>query len=249
MPKFFISPENFSGHQAVITGSDVHHIRHVLRKKAGDRIIITRRIDMMSFHAQIEHISPQQIDLKILHACPQHAPLQNLHPVTLIQAIPKHAKMDFIIQKATELGVEKIIPLVSRYSFTNHEGNISPIRWKRWQKICQEAAKQCGRPNIPQLHPPAHISALPDFTVGQDLLRLLLWEEERHNRLKHVLHEQKKAHKVQVLVGPEGGFSADEIDLIRQTGFIPVSCGPWILRTETAALYSLSIIQYEFNFG
>ena len=247
MPKFFIHSKNFTADRVIITGDDVHHLGHVLRKKVGDTLIITRHEDRLNFRTQIEAITPFAVHLRILEQIP--VSFHTKHPLILAQGIPKHTKMDFIIQKATELGVEEIIPLTSRYSFVNSKGMISQTRRNRWHKICCEAAKQCGRNNIPKLHSPTEFSILLG-RLGKEpnFLRLLLWEKEQHNRLKNVLGQQKKVKKIIILIGPEGSFSDDEIQLAIETQFIPVSCAPWVLRCETAALYALSIIQYEFNF-
>lgn len=246
MPKFFIHSKNCTGDQAIVTGSDVHHIVHVLRKKVGDKLIVTLE-DKKNFSAQIKHISPLQIDLHILEQIPSS--FENKHTLILAQGIPKHAKMDLIVQKATELGVEEIIPLVSNHSFINSKGAISQTRWTRWQKIAREAAKQCGRNTLPLLHPPTEFSTLlQKLKEERNLLRLLFWEKEHQNRLKNVLNKQKKVEKIIVLIGPEGSFSADEIQSAQKAQFIPVRCAPWVFRCETAAIYALSSIQYEFNF-
>lgn len=246
MPKFFIHSKNFTGDQAIITGSDVHHIVHVLRKKLGDKLVITLE-DKKNFHAQIKNITALKINLHILEQIPSS--FQNKHTLILAQGIPKHAKMDLIIQKATELGVEEIIPLMSSHSFINSKGMISQTRWTRWRKIAREAAKQCGRNTLPLLHQPTEFSTLlQNLKEETSFLRLLLWEKEHQNRLKNILNKYKKIKKIIVLIGPEGSFSADEIQLAKKSQFIPVRCAPWILRCETAAIYALCTIQYEFNF-
>ena len=236
---------------ALITGKDVHHIHRVLRLKPGDEVTVNcdGKIDL---RARIDAISSSEVRLQVLEQL--SSPFQNKHSITLVQAIPKHAKMDLIIQKATELGVEDVIPLASSRSFVNEHRAVSEGRWSRWQKICQEAAKQCGRSTLPNLHAPVEFPALCRMVAEEhDILPLLLWEKERQRNLKSVLTQYReagagKAYKVFILVGPEGGFCAEEVDLALQTGFIPVSCAPWILRAETAALYVLSAVQYEINF-
>jgi len=246
VPKFFIRSNNFTGDQAIITGTDVHHIIHVLRKKVGDKLIITLE-DKKNFYAQIKSITPLKIDLHILEQIPSS--FQNKHTLILAQGIPKHTKMDLIIQKATELGVEEIIPLTSSHSFINSKGMISQTRWTRWQKIAYEAAKQCGRNTLPMIHDPTgFLTLLQNLKEETSFLGLLLWEKEHQNRLKDVLSKHQKIKKIIVLIGPEGSFSADEIQSAKEAQFIPVCCAPWILRCETAAIYALSTIQYEFNF-
>ena len=245
MPKFFIHSKNFTADQVIITGSDVHHIVHVLRKKVGDKLIVTLE-DKKNFFARIERITPLKINLHILEQI--RSSFQNKHTLILAQGIPKHAKMDLIVQKATELGVEEIIPLTSSHSFINSKGMISQTRWMRWQKIAYEAAKQCGRNTLILHHPTKFSTLVQNLKEERSLLRLLLWEKEHQKRLKNVLDKHKKVKKIIVLIGPEGSFSADEIQSAKKAQFIPVRCAPWILRCETAAIYALSTIQYEFNF-
>jgi len=268
MPKFFITSDDLLLDQAhsvikgaLIRGRDVHHIRHVLRLKAGDEITINCD-GTMDLRARIDTISASEVRLQVLEQL--SPPFQNKNPITLVQAIPKHAKMDLILQKATELGADDIIPLASSRSFVNEHRAVSEGRLSRWQKICQEAAKQCGRSTIPNLHSPIQFPALCRMaTEEQNILPLFLWEKEQHRNLKSVLTQYKEApdneasdneasdnvvRKIFILVGPEGGFSEEEVQLALQAGFIPISCAPWILRTETAALYALSAIQYELNF-
>ena len=222
MQKFFIYLKNFTGDQALITGKDVHHIGHVLRKKVGDTLIVTLIEDNRAFYAQIESITSLRICCKILKQIPFS--FQNKHPLTLAQCIPRHGKMDLIIQKATELGAEEIVPLISSHSFVNSEGTISQTRWKRWEKIAHEAAKQCGRDTLPKLHPPTKFSALlHNLKKETHALLLLLWEKEHQNRLKNILGQLNKIKKIIVLIGPEGGFSADEIQLATKNKFISIS--------------------------
>ncbi|MEW5804976.1 MAG: RsmE family RNA methyltransferase [bacterium] len=262
MPKFFITSEDLLLDRAatikgaLIRGEDVHHISHVLRLKAGDEVTVNCD-GRMDLRARIETITTSQVRLQVLEQlC---APLQSKYSITLVQGIPKHAKMDLILQKATELGVEDIIPLASNRSFVNEHRGVSEGRWSRWLKICQEAAKQCGRSSIPNLHSPVELTALCSLCslAAQETLSLLLWEKEKRQYLKSVLasyrdhaagRKDKVAGRIFILVGPEGGFSEAEVQSALQAGFIPVSCAPWILRTETAALYALSAVQYELNF-
>ncbi|MEW6380065.1 MAG: RsmE family RNA methyltransferase [bacterium] len=261
MPKFFILPKDISSDQAIIRGGDAHHIRRVLRLKANDEITINcQGRDLL---ARIETISPSEVRLRIMEHLP--SPFQNKNSLVLVQGIPKHSTMDLILQKSTELGVEEIMPLASSRSFVNEQRTVSEGRWQRWQKICQEAAKQCGRSTVPKLHHPLDLPAVCSQVVKENrILPLLLWEKAQQSPLKSILAGRRRVHgreeeedresgtregnKIFILVGPEGSFSGDEIQMAIQAGFIPVSCAPWILRAETAALYALSIIQYEFNF-
>lgn len=251
MRKIFISAKNIQDHHASILGNDAYHLCRVLRKKPGDIIKLTcvTSDQYTHFLAQIQTITSQEVIVRLNEQAEEafHCP----YPVTLAQGIPKHVKMDLIVQKATELGIEEIIPLTTSYSFVNAEGNISKIRWERWQKIIQEAAKQCGRINLPLLHPSQNLQSLTSWSKDANALRLVLWEKEGQNHLHSLLttcRTNKEIKKIILVVGPEGGFQEEEIQLLKNLNFLTASCAPWILRAETASLYALSIIQYEFNF-
>jgi 16S rRNA (uracil1498-N3)-methyltransferase len=163
--------------------------------------------------------------------------------VTLAQSLLKGEKMDYLIQKATELGVKEIIPFFSSRSVPLLEKSKKLKRHHRWERIAIEASKQCGRGVVPK------IESLQDYsdmlqTASPDTLRLILWEKEGI-KLKEILERLKEKKKVFFIIGPEGGFSQLEVDEAKKTGFIPVTLGRRILRAETASLCFLSILQYE----
>jgi 16S rRNA (uracil1498-N3)-methyltransferase len=154
--------------------------------------------------------------------------------------------MDLIVQKATELGVYKFIPLVCERSVVKLSGDKSQRRSERWQRIAQEAAKQCRRPEIPEVLPPVGweeaLSGMPEGVNA-----IIPWEEENQKSLKKILGESQLQGDVYVFIGPEGGFTSAEVELARSRGVRPVTLGPRILRTETAGLAVLAIILYQFG--
>ena len=240
-PRFFISPDQVAEPQITISGEDVRHIRAVLRMKTGDELLLcdgrgteyTARItglDRSAINAEITSRSKKDIQ----------------YPrVTLGQGLPKSDKMDWIVQKATELGVADIVPIMTERTIVKVKDGEK--RTARWQKICREAAMQSGRADIPQV---GSIIAFKDFLQTLDpesrTLLLLPWEEAVEP-IKGVLKLNPGAKNIIVLIGPEGGFSKDEAALAKDKGFAPVSIGPNILRTETAALAVLSMIGYEYR--
>jgi len=161
----------------------------------------------------------------------------------LAQSLLKGEKMDYLIQKATELGVKRIIPFFSSRTIPLLEESRRLKRYHRWKRIAVEASKQCGRGVVPKIEP------LQDYfemvqTATQDSLRLILWEKEGA-RLKDILTGSKEKKKIFFVIGPEGGFTQEEIEHARREGFIPVKLGRRILRSETSSLCLLSILQYE----
>lgn len=240
LPRFFITPEQVTDPHIIISGEDVRHISTVLRMKPGDQLSLcngkgaeytVRIIDAGRTEVRTEIVSRSTQEI--------HSPL-----ITLGQGLPKSDKMDLIMQKATELGVSSIIPIVTERTILKVKDEEKRVA--RWQKICREAAMQSSRPDIPLVGNiqtfGRYLSALiPD----PGTLYLFPWEEASMP-VRTVLRSMPDAKHVVVLIGPEGGFSASEAESAKQKGFHPVSLGTNILRTETAAIAVLSMIRYEF---
>ncbi len=163
--------------------------------------------------------------------------------ITLAQGLLKGEKMDYVIQKATELGVKEIVPFFSSRSIPQLEKPRKIKRHQRWEKIAIEAAKQCGRGVVPRIEPLQDYSEILQKNLP-DFLRLVLWEKEGR-RLQEALEGLREMGKVFFIVGPEGGLSQEEVGRAEEKGFIPVSLGGRILRSETSSLCLLSILQYE----
>jgi 16S rRNA (uracil1498-N3)-methyltransferase len=167
--------------------------------------------------------------------------------IHLIQALPKKERLEWIIQKATELGIISIVPFLSDHSITLEERNTHQNKSHRWQAIATRAAQQCRRARVPLVYPIHSFNDALEHGRQSDL-RLILWEKECSQGMKSVLSEHTgAARKVAVMVGPEGGFSPDELSRAGQKGFVSVGLGERILRTETAAIAALAIIQYELG--
>lgn len=243
-PRFFISPGQVAGNEIKVTGSDVHHIRSVLRMRIGDGLVLLDNTGM-EYAVRITGISGREIATEIVSEGMKRVPLPR---VTLCQGIPKSDKMDLIIQKAVELGVSRIVPLVTERSIVRH--SYAAVRMERWKRIAREAAMQSSRPDIPSIDPVCgfkeFIGSLPqhDDELGGGHLYLFPWEEAAVP-IKDVLRPRADAGEILVAVGPEGGFSNPEAEYAAGLGFHLVSLGPLILRTETAAISVLSMILYE----
>jgi len=169
---------------------------------------------------------------------------QKPYPISLVVCLTKGRKMDWVLQKATELGASEIRLALSERTIARPGEDRIERRLARWKRICGEAARQCGRMDVPDVFPPAPITeavaSLPDWASE---LKVLLWEDAVGRSIKQAFSEKEDAPGCCVIVGPEGGFSSDEADALCAAGCLPVTLGPRILRAETAPVAALSIVQ------
>ena len=240
--------------QMEVTGADAHHLAHAMRARSGERLLVTDS-EGHSAEVQIAGFAAGKVLLRLVRCMEEtHEP-----PccVELFQCLPKGDKMDFIVQKATELGAARLHPVMSRNAVVRYDEKKARARAARWQKVAAEAAKQCGREKIPEIReirPLAAVlreladgrtsSASGDASDSVPELRLFFYEGEKQCGLQDVLR-QTAARRILLLVGAEGGFAAEEAELSHAAGFLPVTLGPRILRAETAAVVSLALVQYE----
>jgi 16S rRNA (uracil1498-N3)-methyltransferase len=238
-PRFFISPEQVIGQGITISGEDVRHIVKVLRMKTGDELLLCDGKGT-EYSVKIAQVNSTEITTEVMARSKREIryPL-----VTLCQGLPKSDKMDWIVQKSTELGVASIRPLVTERTIVKIRDEEKRV--SRWQKIAREAAMQSNRPDIPAV---GRIVSFNDFlrTLNSELPTLLLlpWEEGT-TPIKGILRANPGIANIIVLIGPEGGFSVQEAEEAKEKGFHLVSLGQNILRTETAAMAVLSMILYE----
>ncbi len=241
LPRFFIAPDQVVDDRIVIIGEDVRHISTVLRMKPGEQLLLCdgRGRD---YTVSITGSDRTSIATRVLSAVERSLPSPR---ITLCQGVPKSDKMDLIMQKATELGVAAVIPVVTERTIVKLRDEEKRV--SRWQKICREAAMQSDRADIPEV---VQVVRLQDLLriprTAPGTLLLLPWEEGTRP-VKQVLQGNRSATEIFVIIGPEGGLSAKEAALAQDAGFHPVSLGRNILRTETAALAVLSMIQYEYG--
>ena len=240
MPRFYAPNPDIKNGLLKIGGDEVKHIRKVLRLKAGDKIIVFDGSGK-EYEGTILEEKPSSVLVKVqdIFLPQKDSPLE----ITLAQSLLKGEKMDFLIQKATELGVKEVIPFFSSRSVPLLERSRRVERHRRWERIAVEASKQCGRGVLPKIESPKDYSEMLQM-APQDGLRLILWEREGV-RLKEALEGSKEKSKIFFVVGPEGGFSRDEVDEAEKSGFVPVILGRRVLRAETASLCLLSILQYQ----
>lgn len=244
MSKFFVPRENIGGESIIIRGGDAAHISRVLRMTTGDGLTLCdgRGID---YETVIDKISPDEVECKIISE--KKSSSEPNISVTLVQGLPKASKMDYIIQKTTELGISRIIPCsLARCVVKLENKKAEEKKTERWRKIAAEAAKQSGRGIIPEVTMPKTLDAVLDELKAFDIV-FVPYECERENTLKSVLTSCENPKNAAFIIGPEGGFDIAETEKIRAAGIKTVTLGRRILRTETAGEAVLSMLMYEIG--
>ncbi len=235
MPKFFTKPDYINDKELKIVGEDVSHISRVLRMSSGDSIIVCDG-EGNDYDAIITSVSKTEVvaEIKGKYVCDAEPCVD----VILYQALPKQGKMEYIIQKNTELGVKRIVPVYTKRCVVKPSDKTD-----RWLKVAESAAKQCGRGIIPEV--------LPTITFDEAIkqmkecdLALMPYECEEDVTLKSVL-KSAEYKTVSIFIGPEGGFDLKEVEIAKDAGIKTVTLGKRILRTETAASAVLPVIMYE----
>ncbi len=240
--QFFADRWDETRKEALITGRENHHLRRVLRLRKGDRILVSSgRGDL--YHAVIEETEGQWTRARLLSpvAWQPESPLA----VTLVQAMPKRRKMEWILQKAVELGTVRIVPVMSEHSIPHLSGERKEQRMRRWAEIVREAARQSYRGIIPELDGLVSLEEALN-SLGE---RVAIFCDPGGNRLNRCIEEMGPVQTITVIVGPEGGFSPEEVALARSRGVRICSLGPRVLRLETAVVKVLSILQYLLGDG
>jgi 16S rRNA (uracil1498-N3)-methyltransferase len=246
MHRFYIAPAAWNQESLQLDEAEAHHALNVLRLKAGDRIVV---FDGRGREATVEvgEGSRKSLPLRVVHAA-KTPPLPCR--IVLAQAVPKGKNMDLIIQKATELGAAEIAPLLSERTVVRMEDERGEAEAKRekWQTIAIEAAKQCGQNWLPTIGlPKSPKEFLAERAKDFDLLWIAsLQPDAKHPRAwLREFAPSAGPKSALVLVGPEGDFTPAEIAMAKAAGCRPITLGPIVLRTETAAIYCLSVLSYE----
>lgn len=242
MHQFFVDESQIGKEYVTITGSDVNHIRNVLRMRPGEKI----RVSTASggdYFCQVAEIGESFVQADILDTADSTELPSKIY---LFQALPKGDRMEYVIQKAVELGVYEIIPVAMKYCVVKLDAKKADSKVKRWQAISESAAKQSKRSMIPQIHPVMTFTEAAEYAASCDVC-LVPYENERGMRATTEALEQVVPGKsISVMIGPEGGFAENEIDLMRQKAQI-LSLGKRILRTDTAAICTMSALMLELE--
>jgi 16S rRNA (uracil1498-N3)-methyltransferase len=234
--RLFVPAERLGGARLTLERDEHQHLARVLRAREGDHLTL---FDGAGGEVDAEIVRVGKRDTELALGA-RRAGAVTAAPVaiTLLVAPPRGERMDLVVQKTTELGVARLVPVVAERSVARPE----PARRARWEKIAREAARQCGRADVPKVDAPLALAAAvaaPDLPAS----RFALWEAERGASLRARLAASPAPPAVALLVGPEGGLPPEEIATASAAGFVPVSLGPRILRVETAALVAVALVQ------
>ena len=217
-----------------LTRAERHYLLDVLRLRAGDELEVFDG-EGGRHPARVEGDSALRLG-------PRRVDAARGAPVALAQALAKGEKMELVVEKATELGASEILPFASERSVVRLEGKRAEERVERWRRIAASAARQCGRADLPAVHPVGTLESVLDAAAQRGQRCLLLWEKARELRLSQAL--ARIDGPVVLVVGPEGGFSDAEAEVARARGAELVTLGPRVLRTETVALAALAVAQF-----
>lgn len=253
MDRFFVEPEhlNLDDKTLYIDGEDVKHISKVLRYGQGDEIEVCDS-NGHEYICRIESIDKTRIDLSIVDQV--YINRESRIRVSLYQGVPKSTKMDIILQKLTEAGVDEIVLVNTKRSVVNIKGDKADKKFDRWERIIYEAAKQCKRGMIPKLRGILSFKeALED--MGKNDINICPYEVEKSLGIKEALQtgqvkkilENKDEVRVGIFIGPEGGFAEEENEMVKAAGIASVTMGPRIFRTETASIVATAITLYELG--
>ena len=243
MPRFFVDKNKIEENRILIDGADAHHIARSLRMAEGDEAIIC---DGMGgeYRCTLTRIRDEECECSIIEALDSGA--ESPVSITLCMAYPKGDKLETVIQKAVELGCDRIIPFESSRCIKRPKAEKAEKQTARLQRIAEEAAKQCGRARIPAVCPPVSFKQML-LEATESELSLLCYENENGFSIKDALKNAKEKKSISVIVGAEGGFAPDEVVEAIDSGCLSVTLGPRILRCETAPLFALTAISYELE--
>lgn len=244
MQKFFVKNEQIKDNLIEIIGTDVNHITNVLRLKKEDKIQVCNLNTSENYIAIISNYDKEKIICNIAEKIESN--IETNFDIEIYQGLPKADKMEFIIQKTTEIGIKKITPVAMERCVVKLNEKDEKKKIERWQKIAEVAAKQSKRDIIPKVDNVINISSLCNKIKEYDLF-IVAYEEEREITLKQILKENKNIKSIGILVGPEGGIDKKEIESLKQNGACIVTLGNRILRTETAPIVITANIVYELE--
>lgn len=245
MYQFFVSPEQIQGNRIIISGKDVNHIKNVLRMKTGEEINVKTGMDGKEYRCGIWEFTEDEVICELYFIKEEDVELPV--KVYLFQGLPKSDKMEWIIQKAVELGVYEIIPVASKRAVVKLDEKKAKNKVARWQGISEAAAKQSKRAVIPQVTLPMSFREALAYCRDMDV-KLIPYELAKNmEQTRKAIEGIEKNQSVAVFIGPEGGFAEEEIEEAKEAGMLPITLGKRILRTETAGMCVLAFLLYQLE--
>ncbi len=245
MNRFFVDdPGAFSDRSVVITGEDVNHVKNVLRLKENDELIVSdgRGRD---YHCRISGITNEEVVADICDICDNFSELST--EITLFQGFPKGDKMELIIQKTVELGVTRIVPVMTKRTVVKLDDKKAKKKTERYNMIAESAAKQSGRGMIPEVTMPVSFAEAVSMAEKLDMNIIPYEEAEGVEYSRNIIKSIKGKKSLGIFIGPEGGFAREEVEKALDVGASAITLGHRILRTETAGMAVVSIIMFELE--
>ena len=243
MARFFVDREKHEENRIIIDGADAHHIARSLRMAEGDEVVVCDGLGK-EYLCTLSRIRDEECICEIVSE--MSSGTESPVSITLCMAYPKGDKLETVIQKAVELGADRIIPFESSRCIKRPKAEKAEKQTARLARIAEEAAKQCGRAKIPTVTPPLSYQAMLSEATKSDM-SLFCYENEEGLTIINALSGRDRPGSISVIVGSEGGFSPDEARAAAEAGCLTVTLGRRILRCETAPDYALSAISYEFE--
>ena len=247
MYQFFVEPEQIdvSAKSVIIRGTDVNHIKNVLRMRPGEEVAVSNGIDGKEYRCGILSLEEDcvRLELRFIKEDGVELPAK----IYLFQGLPKADKMELIIQKAVELGACQVIPVAMKRCVVRLDEKKADAKIKRWQGIAEAAAKQSKRGVIPTVAPVMSYAQAVKMASGMDL-KLVPYElAEGMEQTKRLIQSAKPGQQIAIFIGPEGGFDPEEIRLAMEAGIQPITLGKRILRTETAGFTTIAWLMYQLE--
>lgn len=242
MHRFFLSPDFLQPDHVIFPGESAHQISRVLRLVAGKKVQVLDGLGN-EYLVELDYVGEDRVSGKVIDK--RKADTEPRTFVRLLIGLTQREKFEWILQKCTEIGVSALVPMITSRSLVQRPDEVAN-KYPRWQKIIREAAEQSHRGIIPNLEPVQLFSEIVKNQLTSDTAGLIFWEEEQQTGLKKIM-EGTSNRQFNLMVGPEGGFTPEEVNLAQKAGYISVSLGRRILRLETAALFAAGLVIFELE--
>lgn len=240
MRRFFVPPGAIAGREVALPPDMARRLAKVLRLQRGDHVVLADGAGR-DYEVELREVSARAASAFVVGERP--SPAEPSLTLVLYQSLVRPQRFDLVLEKGTEIGVSRFVPLLSGRAQVRTQA--ASQRAQRWRRIVTEAAEQCGRGRVPAVDPPAPFEEAVRTGRG---LRLIPWESERSQGLRSYLRAlEERPATVSLIIGPEGGFAQEEVELARRAGCVPVSLGPRILRSETAGIVAAALVMHELG--
>ena len=244
MHHFFVDPSSIEEGIVRIVGTDLNHMKNVLRMKPGEEVLISNGTGK-DYNCQVKEYGAEEGILVILSENADSRELPSR--IWLFQGLPKSDKMEVILQKAVELGAAGVIPVATRNAVVKLDAKKAEAKIRRWQAIAESAAKQSRRNIIPHIHEVVKFGQAVDYAKNLDITLIPYELAEDMEKTKQIFETIQPGQSIGIFIGPEGGFDESEIALAQENGISPITLGKRILRTETAGMAVLSVLMFQLE--